>query len=88
MRYGQIRRYDVGNGPGIRSSIFVTGCSHKCPGCFNEEYQDFKAGKEWTDQENQLLISYLSDSNVKGLTILGGEPFQNIKGLVDMIKAE
>lgn len=87
MRYGQIRRYDVGNGPGIRSSIFVTGCSHKCPGCFNEEYQDFKAGKEWTDQENQLLISYLSDSNVKGLTILGGEPFQNIKGLVDMIKA-
>ncbi len=87
MRYGQIRRYDVGNGPGIRSSIFVTGCSHKCPGCFNEEYQDFKAGKEWTDQENQLLISYLSDSNVKGLTILGGEPFQNIKGLVDMIRA-
>ena len=87
MRYGQIRQYDVGNGPGIRSSIFVTGCSHKCPGCFNEAYQDFRAGDLWTEKETDQVKEYLSDPNVRGLTILGGEPFQNIEGLVKLLKS-
>ena len=51
MRYGQIRQYDIANGEGIRTSIFVTGCTHCCYNCFNEEYQDFNAGQEWTDKE-------------------------------------
>lgn len=79
MRYGQIRKYDVANGTGIRTSIFVTGCTHKCPECFNEEYQDFSAGKLWTDKETQTIITYLQDSNVTGLTLLGGEPMQNLE---------
>lgn len=90
MRYGQIRKYDVANGTGIRTSIFVTGCTHKCPECFNEEYQDFSAGKLWTDKETQTIITYLQDSNVIGLTLLGGEPMQNlelIKILAEVKKA-
>lgn len=86
MRYGQIRKYDVANGPGIRSTIFVTGCSHKCPGCFNEDYQDFKAGNIWTDDETKTIIAYLKDPNVRGLSLLGGEPFENAKDLTQVIK--
>lgn len=87
MHYGQIRRYDIANGIGIRSTIFVTGCTRKCPECFNTEYQDFNAGKEWTDKETELIISYLKDPNVEGLTLLGGEPMQNTEGLVEIVKA-
>ncbi|RVU55359.1 anaerobic ribonucleoside-triphosphate reductase activating protein [Anaerosphaera multitolerans] len=86
MRYGQIRRYDVANGPGIRTSFFVTGCTHHCPDCFNEEYQDFNAGKIWTDTETEEVIKYLSEDVVEGLTILGGEPFQNTLELIDILK--
>lgn len=79
MRYGQIRRYDVSNGTGIRTSIFVTGCTHNCPQCFNKEYQDFSAGSLWTEKETQRVIKYLQDPNVRGLTLLGGEPMQNLE---------
>jgi len=87
MRYGQIRQYDIANGEGIRTSIFVTGCTHCCYNCFNEEYQDFNAGQEWTDKETQLVVSYVKDPNCAGLTLLGGEPFQNVDGssLVEQI---
>lgn len=77
LRYGQIRKYDVANGPGIRTSFFVTGCSHKCFNCFNKEYQDFNYGKLWTDETTREVIEYLNQDQVKGLSILGGEPFQN-----------
>ncbi len=77
LRYGQIRKYDVANGPGIRVTFFVTGCSHKCFNCFNKEYQDFDYGKLWTDETTREVIEYLNQSQVKGLSILGGEPFQN-----------
>ena len=76
MRYGQIRQYDIANGEGIRTSIFVTGCTHCCYNCFNEEYQDFNAGKEWTQSET-----------CSGLTLLGGEPFQNVQGLLLVVRA-
>lgn len=75
--YAQIRKYDVANGLGIRVSIFVTGCTHNCPGCFNELYQDPNYGEKWTDKETDLVIEYMKDDAVKGLTLLGGEPFQN-----------
>ena len=85
MRYGQIRKMDIANGSGIRTSIFVTGCTHHCFNCFNEEYQDFGAGKEWTDEETELVLSYVKDPNVSGLTLLGGEPMQNVEGLLDVV---
>lgn len=87
MNYGQIRKYDIANGVGIRTSIFVTGCTRHCPDCFNEEYQDFHAGKPWTDAETALVIEYLKDDNVEGLTLLGGEPMQNAKGLAEVVRA-
>lgn len=86
MRYGQIRQYDVANGPGIRTSFFVTGCSHKCYNCFNEEYQDFNYGELWTDEETKRVIEYLKKDQVSGLSVLGGEPFQNAKDLVEIIR--
>ena len=81
MNYGQIRKYDIANGVGIRTSVFVTGCTRHCPDCFNEEYQDFQAGKPWTDAETAMVLDYLADDNVEGLTFLGGEPMQNTEGL-------
>lgn len=86
MRYGQIRKYDIANGLGIRTSIFVTGCTHKCFNCFNEEYQDFQAGQEWTEKETEEVVDYVSDPNVSGLTLLGGEPMLNTQGLIDVVK--
>ena len=90
MRYGQIRKYDIANGEGIRTSIFVTGCSHKCPGCFNGDYQDFSHGSLWTDDETSLVIAHLKDPSVSGLTLLGGEPMQNLAltSIVRQIKKE
>ncbi len=85
MRYGQIRQYDVANGEGIRTSIFVTGCTHCCEGCFNREYQDFGAGQLWTQDETNLLIEYLNNPMINGLTLLGGEPFQNEVELVEIV---
>lgn len=86
MNYAQIRKYDIANGPGIRTSFFVTGCSLNCKHCFNKEYQDHNFGEKWTSDTTKELISYLKDPNVSGLTILGGEPFENLDGLVDIVK--
>lgn len=87
MKYGQIRQYDIANGEGIRTSIFVTGCTHCCYNCFNKEYQDFNAGSEWTDKETELIVSYVQNPNCAGLTLLGGEPFQNVEGLLPVVAA-
>lgn len=86
MRYGQIRQFDIANGTGIRSSLFVTGCTRHCPECFNEEYQDFQAGKLWTQAETNQIIQWVRDPNVSGLTLLGGEPMQNAEGLADVVR--
>ena len=87
MRYGQIRQYDIANGPGIRATVFVTGCSRRCVNCFNEEYQDFNAGSEWTAAETKRLISYLQDDTNSGLTLLGGEPMENAEDLLALVQA-
>ena len=76
MRYEKIRKFDVSNAPGVRCTLFVTGCTHKCKGCFNAELQDFSAGKVWTENEEDLFISYVKNDNVVGVNILGGEPMQ------------
>lgn len=86
LRYGQIRKYDVANGTGIRTTIFVTGCSHNCFNCFNKEYQNFDHGHIWTDKETQLVIEYLSNSIVSGLSLLGGEPMENTPMITNIIR--
>lgn len=86
MRYGQIRNYDVSNGPGIRTSIFVTGCTHRCKGCFNELYMDFAYGELWTDAQTGLVLQYLQDPAISGLSVLGGEPMQNTAGLIPLLE--
>ena len=86
MNFAQIRKYDVANGPGIRTTIFVTGCTHKCHNCFNEDYQDFEFGDPWTQKETDEVIKDLKLDEVKGLTILGGEPFQNEVDLLQVLR--
>lgn len=76
MNYGDIKRIDVANGPGIRVSLFVSGCTHHCKGCFNPETWDFNFGKFFSDKEEDLIIEYLKPSYIKGLSLLGGEPFE------------
>lgn len=88
MNYAQIRKYDVANGTGVRTTLFVSGCTHNCPSCFNEEYQNFKYGNEFTEETEQQILEHLSDPNVKGLSILGGEPFQqNVWTLYKLVRA-
>ena len=86
VKYAQIRKYDVANGPGVRASIFVTGCSHNCFNCFNKEYQDFDFGKPWTEKETKTIIEYLKNEHISGLSILGGEPMQNASDLAPIIR--
>ena len=85
MRYAQIRKYDVANGTGVRTTIFVTGCTHNCFNCFNKEYQDFNFGEVWTNVETEKVINYLKDDNVAGLSLLGGEPMLNAKDLLGVV---
>lgn len=86
MRYGQIRKYDVANGPGVRTSFFVTGCSANCKNCFNSEYMDPNYGNIWTDKQTEEIISYLKKDEIEGLTILGGEPFESTLDLIEIVK--
>ena len=65
----------------------MTGCSRHCVNCFNEEYQDFNAGSEWTAAETERLISYLQDDTNSGLTLLGGEPMENAEDLLELVQA-
>ena len=76
MKYAKILKYDTGNWAGVNSTIFFSGCKFKCPGCFNKCAQDFNYGAEYTQEVEDLFISYLQDSHVVGACILGGEPFQ------------
>lgn len=74
MKYAQTRRHDIANGPGIRTTLFVSGCSHFCKGCFNREYWDFNYGKEFTKEVQDQLIEEIKKT--KHFSLLGGEPFQ------------
>ena len=86
MRYGQIRKYDIANGPGIRTSFFLTGCDRNCKNCFNREYMDFNFGKIWDEEALKEVLSYLKLDQIEGLTILGGEPLENPLGPLQALK--
>lgn len=87
MNYADIKQYDVANGPGIRVSVFVSGCNHQCKNCFNQIAWDFNYGKPFTEDTINLILEYMRPSYVKGLTLLGGEPFEpaNQKGLLPLL---
>ena len=85
MNYGQIRKYDIANGPGIRTSIFVTGCKLNCKNCFNKEYQDPNFGQTWTQKTTNQVINYLKSDEISGLSILGGEPFESANDLINIL---
>ena len=78
MNYADIKRYDVANGPGVRVSVFVSGCTHRCPGCFNEEAWDFNFGKPFTQETIDYIIDLLKPDFYKGITFLGGEPLEHV----------
>ena len=89
MRYNLIREMDVSNGPGLRVSIFMQGCSFHCKNCFNPETWDFKAGKEFTEETINQILELGNKEHIKGLSILGGEPMHplNIEGTTKLAKA-
>ena len=89
MRWASIRQCDIANGPGVRTSLFVSGCRHACPGCFNREAQDFEYGSAFTRREQDRLISACRPDFVRGITLLGGEPMEpvNQAGLLPFLRA-
>ena len=88
MNYADIKQYDVANGTGIRVSLFVSGCTHACKGCFNEVAWDFNYGNEFTDKKINDIMEYLEPDYVAGLSLLGGEPFEysNQKGILPLLR--
>ena len=76
MHYGEIKKIDVANGLGVRVSLFVSGCRDHCPGCFNQCTWDFNYGREFTQETEDEIINALAPSYIQGLTVLGGEPFE------------
>ena len=76
MNYATIKKNDIANGPGIRVSLFVSGCTHRCPGCFNAEAWDFAYGEVFTHEVEESILRALEPGYVEGLTLLGGEPME------------
>ena len=87
MNYALIRENDIANGPGVRTSLFVSGCRHHCKGCFNPETWNFNYGQPFTQIEIDQIIESTKPSYVEGLTLLGGEPFEpeNQAALADLL---
>ena len=89
MRYNLIRKMDISNGPGVRVSIFMQGCSFHCKNCFNPETWNFEGGKEFNQDTIDEILNLCSKSHIKGLSILGGEPMHpnNIEGTTKLAQA-
>ena len=93
MNYANIKNCDIANGPGVRVSLFVSGCTHRCPGCFNEVAWDFNYGEPFTEETEETILAMLRPEYIRGLTLLGGEPFEpqnqgSIVRLLRRVKAE
>ena len=84
--YMKINETDLVNGEGIRVSLFFSGCSHRCKNCFNQEAWDFNAGKPFTEETVDKIIELLNKPYIRGLSILGGEPFDNYSDLITICK--
>ena len=88
MNYATIKNCDIANGPGVRVSLFASGCTHRCPGCFNEVAWDFEYGEPFTQETIDLILNMLKPDYIQGLTLLGGEPFepQNQGAVVELLR--
>lgn len=88
MNYATIKNCDIANGPGVRVSLFVSGCTHRCPGCFNEVAWDFDYGQPFTQDTIDEILVMLKPDYIQGLTLLGGEPFepQNQGAVVELLR--
>lgn len=88
MNYATIKNCDIANGPGVRVSLFVSGCRHRCKGCFNEVAWDFSYGEPFTEQTIDTILQMLAPAHIKGLTLLGGEPFEpeNQPAIVELLR--
>ena len=88
MYYAALKKHDIANGTGIRVSLFVSGCTHHCKNCFNQETWDFHYGKEFTATTIDEILDALKPSYIAGLSILGGEPFEhsNQQGLLPLLR--
>lgn len=88
MNYAAIKPTDVANGPGVRVSLFVSGCTHYCRECFNSEAWDFQYGQEYTESTTKRILELLSPDYIAGLSLLGGEPLHplNQKGILPLVK--
>lgn len=76
MNYGEIKKNDIANGEGVRTSLFVSGCRHHCKNCFNQQTWDFQFGEPFTDETQKDIIESCAPSWINGLSLLGGEPFE------------
>ena len=93
MNVATIKKYDIANGVGVRVSLFVSGCRHRCPGCFNEVAWDFGYGTPYTEKTERELLDALRPGYIRGLTLLGGEPFEPenqavLLSLLDRVRRE
>jgi anaerobic ribonucleoside-triphosphate reductase activating protein len=88
MYYGNIKKFDIADGPGVRVSLFVSGCTHHCRGCFQPETWDFHYGRLFTEDTEQEILDALEPEHIQGFTLLGGEPFEpeNQLVLVNLLK--
>lgn len=88
MNYAAIKKTDVANGPGVRVSLFVSGCTHHCPGCFNAETWDFAYGQPYTQATEAQILEALDHDYIRGLTLLGGEPMEdaNRAALLELVR--
>ena len=88
MNYADIKFCDVANGPGVRVSLFVSGCTHHCKGCFNEVAWDFNYGNLFTEETIETILTALEPTYIKGLTLLGGEPFEKVnqQGVLPLLR--
>ena len=89
MNYATIKPVDIANGPGVRVSLFVSGCTHHCKGCFNEVAWDFDYGEPFRNNTIDHIMSLMRPEYIKGITILGGEPFEpdNQGAVVQLLRA-
>ena len=89
MNYATIKPVDIANGPGVRVSLFVSGCTHFCKGCFNAEAWDFSFGQPFTEDTIEEILTYLDHDYITGMTLLGGEPMEpvNQEGLLPLVQA-
>ena len=88
MNYGEIKKFDIANGIGIRVSLFVSGCEHHCKNCFNSMTWDYNYGNTFTEQTEKEIIEAMNKDYIDGLTLIGGEPFEpiNQRGLLPFVK--